>query len=277
MPVQRISIKRSCTVVGLLFVMIMACLAKGEADIRKVSVVCIPYLHKLLEHNDFICISEHWLHENRLNILNSISDDFSVVARSSKHSDASTFGYGRGQGGVALLWRKSIKGVSPINDLVHDRICGVRYQTPTGRTLMIYSVYLPSPGSCDDYNSVLDDIAGLLVDNDDGTLSIVCSDWNADLGHTGGPKSNRAPTLLGRTTAKFFREFSLFASNMTRETKGPLNTFRGGVGSSTIDYVALPTCIAHLVLESEVLEDPILNLSDHNAVRVVLESEKHII
>ena len=95
------------------------------------------------------------------------------------------------------------------------------------------------------------------------------------MGHLGGAKSIRSPTKLGRVAAKFFSEFSLYTINMTKDTKGPLNTFRGGVGSSTIDYIGLPLGLRYLVSHSEVLVDDILNLSDHNAVRDVLEIEKN--
>ena len=53
-------------------------------------VAALPYLNKLLESNDIIAISEHWLQENRINVLLEISNDFNVVARSSKHSGAGT-------------------------------------------------------------------------------------------------------------------------------------------------------------------------------------------
>ena len=234
----------------------------------------LPYLHTLLENNDFVCLSEHWLHSNRLNVLNNISNDFHVIARASKHADASVYGYSRGQGGVALFWKKSIQGVSPITNLVHDRVCGVRYQSPSGDIFRIFSVYMPSPGSSDDYQSTLDDIAGFISDDEDNSLALLCGDWNSDLGFLGGPKSNRAPTNLGKKTAKFFKEFSLFAANMLKESKGPVNTFNGGMGSSTLDYLALPVGIKHQVVSCEVIEDKILNLSDHNAVRVDIKLGK---
>ena len=37
-------------------------------------VAAIPYLNKLLETNDIVALSEHWLQENRLNVLLEISD-----------------------------------------------------------------------------------------------------------------------------------------------------------------------------------------------------------
>ena len=39
----------------------------------------IPYIRKLLDDVDVLAISEHWLHRNRLNVLNEISDTHFVL------------------------------------------------------------------------------------------------------------------------------------------------------------------------------------------------------
>ena len=236
-------------------------------------VTSLPYLHNLFKTNDIITLSEHWLHANKLNTLAEISDDFNVIARASKHSDASTFGYKRGQGGVALLWRKTLGGVSPITSVLHDRICGIRIQGESGRVVNILSIYLPAPGSRDDLSVVLDELSEIIEGMEVGSLTIVCGDYNGDVGHLGGPRSTRRPTAQGRKIVNFFSEFSLFPSNLCDIAKGPLNTFRGGVGSSTIDYVAIPNSLLGDLISSEVLTDEILNTSDHNAVRAVLNLE----
>ena len=230
-------------------------------------VASLPYLHNLLKVNDIVAISEHWLHANRLNILTDISSEFNVIARASKHSDSSEYGYKRGQGGVALLWRKSLGGVTPMTALTHDRYCGIRFQTETGRILNILSVYLPAPGSTDDYNEVIDSLSESIENMEAGSLTLVCGDFNGDLGHLGGPRSTRKPTNYGRKAFKFLEEFSLCPVNLCDIATGPLNTFKGGVGSSTIDYIAIPSCLIQDVISCKVLEDAILNTSDHNPVQ----------
>ena len=249
---------------------------------KQISIVCwnsrglttsLPYLHKLMLTNDIITISEHWLHANKLNMLTEISPDFNVLARASKHSDGSEYGYKRGQGGVAILWRKTLGGVSPMTTMTHDRFCGIRFQNEYGRVLNILAIYLPAPGSVDNFNEVMDALSETIESMETGSLTLVCGDYNGDLGHYGGPKSTRKPTTLGKKVFKFLEDFSLFASNMSSSTKGPLNTFRGGAGSSTIDYIAVPTCLRDDIISSEVLEDAILNTSDHNAVRLTMRVE----
>ena len=236
-------------------------------------VTSIPYLKELMKESDVISLSEHWLQPNRLCILNEISDDFNVISRSSKYADSSNFGYKRGQGGVALFWRKTIKGISPITNSINDRICGIRYQSNGGRLINIYSLYLPSPGSQDDYSAYIDFLADTISNNERGVLSIVFDDMNGDVGHLGGSRSHRPPNKLRKVVAKFFREFSLVPMNMKVGTKGPLNTFRGSMGSSTLDYIAVPQSLEGNVSDCQVIDEDILNNSDHLAVTLCLSIE----
>ena len=236
-------------------------------------VAAVPYLKLLMESNDILCVSEHWLYPNRLNILEEISKDFNVVARSSVHSNPDQYGTKRGQGGVAVFWRKSLRGVSPITEITHDRICGVRVHTSAGIVLNVYSVYLPSPGCADDYDEVLDEIAEIINTGDRSTYSILIGDFNADMGYLGGSRSHRKPTKLGMKLSKFLEEFDLTAVNMTKISTGPINTFHSGVGSSTIDYIAVPDSLLSLVGQCSVVSDEILNTSDHFALQATLNIE----
>ena len=236
-------------------------------------VAALPYLNEILETSDIVALSEHWLHSNRLNVLTDISQDFNVIARSSKYANASEFGYKRGQGGVAIFWRKTISGVSPITSLLHDRICGIRVQSSHGRILNILSIYMPSPGSEDDFDTVLDDLSDFIENMETGSLTMLCGDFNGDVGVLGGKKSTRRPTALGRKLMKFFNEYSLLLCNMQSYSTGPLNTFIGGVGSSTIDYIAVPYGLRDDIVSCEVLVDHALNTSDHHALKAILKHE----
>ena len=233
-------------------------------------VASIPYLKELMKSNDLIAISEHWLHANRLNVLDEIDDEFNVIARASRYSPADDYGLRRGQGGVAMLWRKSLVGVSPLTELVHDRICGVSVHTSEGVNINIYSIYMPASCSSDNYDEVLDEIAEIINSNNDGTLSILCGDFNADLGYLGGPRSNKQPTKTGKKVIDFFREFALTASNMQQYAIGPVNTFSGGMGTSAIDFIAIPEFLNDKAIRCEVIKDDVMNTSDHRVVKLQL-------
>ena len=236
-------------------------------------VAAVPYLRELMCVNDIICLSEHWLHSNRLKCLEDISDKFNVIASVSFHSDASSYGISRGQGGVALFWRKSLCGITPISEIIHYRICGVRVQTKDGLALKVCSLYMPAAGCSDDFESVLEEVAEIIDTDERGTCTILSGDFNADMGFLGGKRSTRKPTKGGRYLAKFFSESGLCAVNMMSMSKGPVNTFCSGVGKSTIDYIAVQDSIVNLVQKCTVIQDEILNTSDHYAVSATLELE----
>ena len=104
----------------------------------------IPYIRHLLNDCDILCVSEHWLHYNRHYILNDISATHYVHVRSSRASCASNFGVGRGQGGVAIFWRKELSGISVVSEIIHDRVCAIRLQTGTGFVFYIFQ-YICQP------------------------------------------------------------------------------------------------------------------------------------
>ena len=233
-------------------------------------VAALPYLNKLMLTSDIITISEHWLQENRLNVLLEISNDFNVVARSSKHAGAGSYGSIRGQGGVALLWRKSLAHITPISNLTHDRICGVRVPLQDGRTLLVYSVYLPSQGSKEDFRYVLDEIYDIVYNDNPNELCMICGDFNGDVGYLGGPRSTRPPSKQGQYVSNFLNEIGLLPANLCNIATGPVNTFMGGMGSSTLDYLAIPTSLRSCLVSCEVLDEHILNTSDHLAITMTL-------
>ena len=88
----------------------------------------IPYIRDIMRNSDIICLSEHWLHRNRLYMLDEISNDFLSHAYASNTSSEDCYGVRRGTGGVAIMWRKTIPGVSPLLEVKHDRLCGIRVQ-----------------------------------------------------------------------------------------------------------------------------------------------------
>ena len=231
----------------------------------------IPYLNNLMKENDIIAISEHWQHANCLHKLLNISDEFYCISRASKHSSSEQYGVRRGQGGVAIFWRKSLSGISPISEITHDRICGLRLQTESKCIVNIFSIYLLSQGSSDDFDTVVDEVSEIINDREHNAFNIVCGDYNGDVGYLGGKRSNRKPNKNGIRVSKFFEEFSLFPTNLSQIATGPVITFKGGMGSSTIDFIAIPEGLRNNLASCEVLCDNTLNTSDHYAVQSKLK------
>ena len=107
----------------------------------------VPCLRALCKCSDIITLSEHWLHKNKLKRLEEVSDKFLYCARASKYATADNYGVKRGQWGVAVLWSKSLGGVSQISDIIHNRMCGIRVQLKNGLIINVICIYLPAQGS----------------------------------------------------------------------------------------------------------------------------------
>ena len=223
-------------------------------------------LRSLCKEADIIAVSEHWLHENMLKQFEEVSENFSYCARSSKFAQAENYGTKRGQGGVALLWRNSVGGISQISDLIHDRMCGIRLQTCKNLIVNILSVYLPSQGSPESLSACLDDLSDVVESRESGSMTIICGDTNCDMGTLGGKKGCRPPTGRGRKFFDFINSHNLVSVNSQPWAKGPIVTYVGPIGTSTIDHILIPNEMLNKVASCRTLHEDPLNCSDHHAI-----------
>ena len=230
----------------------------------------IPYLRHLVTQCDIICITEHWLFENNLNKLNDISNGHCFVAHASLSSSADTFGIRRGQGGVAILWDKKLTGITPIDEIVHDRVCGVRLQCKSGQVLNIMAAYMPARGCDGDLATSFDELSGIIEARETGAYNIICGDLNGDIGASGGSKSRKQPDHRGKIVYEFMQASNLFATNLQPHAEGGVNTFNGPNGSSCLDYILMPNDMRGDVMCTRTLEVEPLNTSDHVPVCVHL-------
>ena len=234
----------------------------------------IPFLRELVRVNDVVTISEHWLHENRLSMLEQVSNNVLFCGRASRFASAENYGCSRGQGGVAIIWNKNITGITEVKNIIHDRICVVRLQTLNGGVIFIYSVYLPAQGSSEDFSSVLDDLAEIIEARGETSSYVICGDMNADMGLSGGLRNKGTPTKHGKLLSSFVQEFGLVVCNCRVGATGPVETYVGPTGSSTIDHIMVSADLEGGVLSCSTSDDNVLNTSDHRAVRISLEVGK---
>ena len=185
----------------------------------------VPCIRAMMNDNDVIAVSEHWLHNNKLHMLDEISDDFYSMGWSSASSTEETYGLRRGQGGVALLWKKDLTGVSRIDTIRHDRVCGIRVQNNDGTALAILSVYMPARGSRDNLAVSLEELEGIVESIGEGVTPIICGDFNGDIGSNGVSRGHSMPTKAGSMVLGFMRRQQLIALNMMQEAVGSVNTF----------------------------------------------------
>ena len=230
----------------------------------------IPFMRKVLSEVYVFGVCEHWLHSNRLSILNDIVNSHNVFARSSNASAAESYGSKRGQVGVAIFWRRNIPGFSRVCDVIHDRACVLRYQPQDGDVYFFVSVYLPSQGSEEDLETVLDELSEIVESREPNSQSILLGDFNWDVGSHGGPRGLRTPTRRGRYIMRFLSRHGLTAMNMQIESCGPIDTFCSHNGNSTIDYIVIPEYMRMNVKACGVSVWDALNTSYHLDVRLTL-------
>ena len=242
----------------------------------------IPYIRHLLGECEVLAISEHWVFENRLGCLSDISDTHTCFARSSKLSSAEDYGNGRGQGGIAIFWDNTLKGVSIVSDIILDRACAIRLQTKDGGIIYFISVYLPAAGSNESLEASLDEIAEVIESRDAGAHIITLGDFNGDIGRDGGPRGTRGATSRGEKVIHFFDRHGLIPLNMREGTLGPVDTYMGNVNGSTLDYIAVSPFLASLTVKCFVHELHELNTSDHLPLSAIfslcgicIESREH--
>ena len=69
----------------------------------------VVYIRKLLDSVDILALSEHWLYMDELHLIENLHKDFDYHAKVSDQNDINTRCMERGQGGVAIIWRKILK------------------------------------------------------------------------------------------------------------------------------------------------------------------------
>ena len=201
---------------------------------------------------DICAISEHWLFPHSLCFLGCIDNDFDYAAS----ADRALFAHPlppRGQGGVALLWRKSINASVEVIDLDEDRIIGIKLNFKDSLPLFIFSVYLP-PVNYDldsfiQYIELLTDIFN--------TFSVM---GNVIFMSYTGTRSTRADYFQRLTDLH-----DLVAVNDKHCSSVQRYTFESfcGRNRSVIDYIFMPSDLVMQVTDCHVCDDNAYNLSDH--------------
>ena len=132
-------------------------------------------------------------------------------------------------------------------------MCGIRLQTCNNLVINIVSIYLPSQGSPESLAACLDDLSDIVDSREIGSMTIICGDANCDMGSLGGEKGIRPPTGRGRKFFEFTSSHNLVPANLQSWSKGPIETYVGPTGSTTIDYILTPNEMLNKVISCTVL------------------------
>ena len=216
------------------------------------------YIKKLLESVDVLALSEHWLYEDELSFLDNLHNDFLYHAKVSERNNINTR-WRRGQGGVAIVWRKHLK-VQQLS-LGNDRIVAIKIQK-NHQTFVFCSVYFPSTNSnLSEFADILNSLKTICTRlNYRKERIIIAGDFNA---HLSDPRSNQVRNNRGKLVLEMFAEFDMFPVNVDMPCTGPPFTYISSGGSSVVDYIFMSRCMWSSVKWVKVGEEHPCNLSYH--------------
>ena len=153
-----------------------------------------------------------------------------------------------------------------MSDIINDRMCGIRLQTYNNLVINIVSIYLPAQGSPESLPACIEDLCELIESRESGSMTIVCGDANCDMGHLGGKRGKSKPTIRGKKFYEFTISHNLVAVNLQPLAEGPVQTYVGPTGTTTIDYILTPQEMLPFINSCKVMDDECLNCSDHKSL-----------
>ena len=232
-----------------------------------------PYIYFLATFSDVIVLSEHAFYPCEMRKLNEIHADFMGIGVTSKELKDEDLGVKRGHGGCAVLWRKNLssniaRGNIKINS---DRLCAVQY-IEEGFTLTIVSIYLPHQ-SCviSKYETEVIELERVCTEYNSHGPVLAIGDSNAHIAGTVGSRTWGRGTKNGSLFINAMMRSQMTVVDITDAAYGPTYTFSGGNGLSYIDHICISNDYVGYVSECCVLEDHLINPSDHLAVFAAVE------
>ena len=96
--------------------------------------------------------------------------------------------------------------------------------------------------------------------NDEGVHSLLCGDFNGDMGCEGGLRGVKEPTKAKKVVLEFMREHSCHAANLMNNAHGSIDTFSCHNGASVNDYMMIPDLYKERVVSCHVDDEHPLNI-----------------
>jgi len=105
----------------------------------------VSYVSNLCEISDVIAVEEHWLSDNKLNLVSSVHPDFVRYGVNSMNRLLQTKIYAdRPFGGVGLLWRRQLSSrIKVLGANVAACCLAVQFNISKDKSILITLVYLP--------------------------------------------------------------------------------------------------------------------------------------
>ena len=141
------------------------------------------YLKQTLKRCDILCVQEHWLFSFEKDILMNISKNHEYRAKCvDEETETESIICGRGYGGVATFWRKSIDHAIKYYNDGNERINVITVNIKE-QPLCIISVYMPSENSNRDekYKDTMAQLEEIIDKFAVDHQIMICGDFNASV------------------------------------------------------------------------------------------------
>ena len=239
-----------------------------------------PFITKYGYGCEFICLNDHGLFESELYKIENMYNDYSGHAKASKHLNNSDLGKRRGYGGCAVLWKKSLDNrIRPLPEKGTDRMCVVQFQTPCS-IVYIVSVYLPHQ-TCiiDNFDLEIDKLNDLCCECNAVGSTILLGDTNCHFGLEYSIRSFGSSTAHARKLGNIIKACNMSVVDLSEKCTGPSYTWMSDNGRhvSYIDHVIVSEKLVPFVKSCKILEDDIINVSDHLPLLCTINVEYSIV
>jgi exonuclease III len=236
-------------------------------NVRGIMSSC-KYIESLLESYDIdiLGISEHWLFPHSLSFLNNISSMYEGLGVCCNDLDPAT-SHHRGKGGVAFLYKKSLKHTLNSIEVEDDRIQGISITVGDGRFLKIFNVYLPSSNYSNIlYEEYIDKLYEVYCANSESEC-IFMGDFNCEIQ---GQRCKKATPVRSELLCHLLDNLNYVSLSVNEACGGPEYTY-DPTGShnvtSHIDHFLVSKILESVVTKSSIIEEA-ENPSDHLPIMV---------
>ena len=228
------------------------------------------YLRELASDADIIAISEHGYFPCELYKMNCKIPGYKSFAKASAQLKDIDMGHRRGIGGCAILWNASILDykVKPIEHLGSDRMAVLELNTEN-MIMFIISVYLPQQRcQISNYDNELDILQSVLDECGPKGPCIILGDTNAHFSQMYGSRGWGNSNLNAPKLHKLALQNDMTIADLGESGYGPCHTYSGWHGHSYLDHCIVSNSIMSDILSCSVVNDSVLNVSDHLAMLV---------
>ena len=217
-------------------------------------------VQSLCNDHDIVCLQEHWLLPNELNLLSNIHPEFMSTGISAVDVSRNIL-VGRPFGGTAILYRKDLLEHVNILSSTDPRITAIQLQLAIGPVLFV-SVYMPTDMNDDDssenYIATCANIHAMFAESD-AVHACISGDFNCQ-------RSSRFFAHLSQLAS----DLNLMLSDLNRLNNDAITYCSdSGLNTSWIDHILCTSDIDNAVIDTHILYDFVS--SDHKPLVMTLQ------